>query len=268
MGCRFDGHSLRAYGVGSSSTMSSQPVTSFAPYSVREFGPKLDGCVTCPGTPNTSRRNSIASRAVIMDPEYCAPSTTTTPSAMPAMIRFRIEKFCGALIPRAEPLEITSPLVSQVPRYSLSHWIPVGRRTSRAYHGNHATVQKFNVSGDIEQRRRIVNLPEPCGVLGFIPCEQSAARSLDLRQFLCRVAQRPPRMEGLGDRCRRALPFERRWRRAENRLGALGFGQQLPRRERPRLASTPAPANRCSRRNASRGKSAAERTHAIVRLSR
>ena len=34
-----------------------------------------------------------ASRAVIKDPEYCAPSTTTTPSAIPAMIRLRIGKF-------------------------------------------------------------------------------------------------------------------------------------------------------------------------------
>lgn len=32
---------------------------------------------------------------MISEPEYCAPSTTTTPSDIPAMTRLRIGKFCG-----------------------------------------------------------------------------------------------------------------------------------------------------------------------------
>jgi hypothetical protein len=45
------------------------------------------------GTPNTSGPNFMASRAAIREPEYGAPSTTTTPSAIPAVIRFRIGNF-------------------------------------------------------------------------------------------------------------------------------------------------------------------------------
>ena len=75
---------------------SSALVTSLAPCLMSWFGAKLTACVTLPGTPNTSRPNSIASRAVISEPEYCAPSTITTPSGMPATIRLRTGKFSGA----------------------------------------------------------------------------------------------------------------------------------------------------------------------------
>src|SRR5580658_1515319 len=37
----------------------------------------------------------MARRAVIREPEDCAPSTTTTPTDIPEMMRFRIGKFCG-----------------------------------------------------------------------------------------------------------------------------------------------------------------------------
>jgi len=38
----------------------------------------------------------MAKRAVISDPLYCAPSTTTTPSVIPATKQFRMGKFSGA----------------------------------------------------------------------------------------------------------------------------------------------------------------------------
>ena len=52
-----------------------------------------------PGTANSSRPASCASRAVIRLPERSAASTTTTPSASPAMMRLRRGKWraCGAV---------------------------------------------------------------------------------------------------------------------------------------------------------------------------
>src|SRR5437660_9297241 len=44
----------------------------------------------------------MASRAVISDPLYCAPSTTTTPRGRPATIRLRTGKFSGAGCVRAQ----------------------------------------------------------------------------------------------------------------------------------------------------------------------
>ena len=48
-----------------------------------------------PGTANTSRPKSAASRAVMREPERREASTTTTPEESPAMMRLRIGKFCG-----------------------------------------------------------------------------------------------------------------------------------------------------------------------------
>jgi len=82
--------------VGSSSITSSAQVASFAPCLMSWCVAKLTGCVAFPGTPNTSLPNSMAKRAVIRDPLYCAPSTSATPSGMPATMRFRTGKFSGA----------------------------------------------------------------------------------------------------------------------------------------------------------------------------
>src|SRR6266478_2502463 len=65
-------------GVGSSSITSSALVTSLAPCLISRLGAKLTGCVTLPGTPKTSLPNSIARRAVISEPLYCAPSMTNS----------------------------------------------------------------------------------------------------------------------------------------------------------------------------------------------
>ena len=46
-----------------------------------------------PGTAKTSRCCSRAIRAVIAEPECCAPSTTSTPTLIPAIMRLRIGKF-------------------------------------------------------------------------------------------------------------------------------------------------------------------------------
>ena len=63
--------------------------------------PKLFDDVMLPGTANTSRFDSSASLTVISEPEYSAASTTTTPKDIPAMIRFRMGKFCGdGAVPR------------------------------------------------------------------------------------------------------------------------------------------------------------------------
>jgi len=56
----------------------------------------------------------MASRAVIKAPEYWAPSTTTTPTDIPEMIRIRIGKFCG---PEKVPIANSEMMA---PRFSIS----------------------------------------------------------------------------------------------------------------------------------------------------
>jgi hypothetical protein len=48
--------------------------------------------------------------------------------------------------------------ISQVPSQLLCHLIPVGGGTTRADGGNQVAIQKFNVSPDIQEGRRIINL--------------------------------------------------------------------------------------------------------------
>ncbi len=85
--------SRRCAGCGSSTTTSFQSCISFAPCLMSRFGPQLILEVMFPGTANTSRPCSIARRAVIADPLYCAPSTTRSPQLRPLMMRLRMGKF-------------------------------------------------------------------------------------------------------------------------------------------------------------------------------
>ena len=87
--------SLRCAAGGSSTTTSFQSCTSFAPCLMSRLGPQLIFEVMFPGTANTSRPWSMASRAVMAEPLYWAPSTTSSPQLRPLMTRFRMGKFCG-----------------------------------------------------------------------------------------------------------------------------------------------------------------------------
>ena len=60
-----------------------------APLRSKSLQPRLRGSSGEPGTANTSRPCSSAKRAVISEPDFAAASTTTTPRAMPEMIRLR-----------------------------------------------------------------------------------------------------------------------------------------------------------------------------------
>ena len=74
---------------------SAASVTSVAPCLIRSLAPAARGSSGEPGTANTSRPCSAAIRAVISDPERCAASTTTTPSAAPEISRLRRGKSCA-----------------------------------------------------------------------------------------------------------------------------------------------------------------------------
>ena len=63
--------------------------TSVAPSRISPLQPCARGSSGAPGTAITSRPASVASRAVISEPDLGAASTTTVPSASPAMIRLR-----------------------------------------------------------------------------------------------------------------------------------------------------------------------------------
>ena len=76
--------------IGSTALMTSEAsVVSVAPCLIRSLVPAARGSSGEPGTANTSRPCSAAIRAVISDPERCAASTTTTPSAAPEISRLR-----------------------------------------------------------------------------------------------------------------------------------------------------------------------------------
>ena len=115
----------------------------------------------------------------------------------------------------------------QIPRQPLRHLIPVRGRTTRADDRNHVAIQKFNVSANIQEGRRIVNLAQPLRVFRFVPREQTAACGLGLSQLLRGSAQGLARMDGLRDGGRQALGFQRGQRGVENRVGAAEFAQQF-----------------------------------------
>ena len=73
----------------STATMSAVSVTGVAPCLIRLLVPSARGSSGEPGTANTSRPCSSASRAVISEPERFAASTMTTPSASPEIKRLR-----------------------------------------------------------------------------------------------------------------------------------------------------------------------------------
>ena len=76
--------------IGATALMTSAAsVTSVAPCLIRSLVPAARGSSGEPGTANTSRPCSLAIRAVISEPERCAASTTTTPSAAPEISRLR-----------------------------------------------------------------------------------------------------------------------------------------------------------------------------------
>ena len=64
-------------------------VISVAPCLIKSLVPAARGSSGEPGTAKTSRPCSAAMRAVMSDPERCAASTTTTPSATPEISRLR-----------------------------------------------------------------------------------------------------------------------------------------------------------------------------------
>src|SRR5207253_2521455 len=121
---------------------------SLAPCLISWLGAKLTGWVTLPGTPKTSRPNSMASRAVISEPLYWAPSTTTTPSGIPATMRLRIGKFSGAgCVPRGNSLMIAP----------------------RTYNADTREIQHVRVAANVQHHRRIVNLQQALRVFRIGP---------------------------------------------------------------------------------------------------
>jgi hypothetical protein len=59
--------------------------------------------------------------------------------------------------------------IGQILGQLLRHLIPIGRRTTRTHDRNQMAIEKFNVSADIEERRRVVNLAQALRVLRFVP---------------------------------------------------------------------------------------------------
>ena len=92
------GGAPRSSGPSCASTSSAVSVK-VAPRRRRSLAPRQRGSSGEPGTAKTSRPCSSAKRAVISEPERAAASTTTTPSAIPEMIRLRRGKWraCGSL---------------------------------------------------------------------------------------------------------------------------------------------------------------------------
>ena len=83
----------------STAITSAASVTQVAPCLIRLLVPSARGSSGEPGTAKTSRPCSSAIRAVISEPERCAASTMTTPSASPEISRLRRGKVAGARLP-------------------------------------------------------------------------------------------------------------------------------------------------------------------------
>ncbi len=75
-----------------SATMSSAVSTSLAPWRISLWQPRASGLWIEPGTANTSRPCSPASRAVISEPLRLAASTTSVPRLIPLIRRLRCGK--------------------------------------------------------------------------------------------------------------------------------------------------------------------------------
>lgn len=79
---------------------------------------------------------------------------------------------CAGIHAPREAAHDYQPAIGQIPRQTFCHLIPVGARTSRTYDRNLVAIQKFNISANIEQRRRIINFAQTLRVLRLVPCEQ------------------------------------------------------------------------------------------------
>ena len=117
--------------------------------------------------------------------------------------------------------------IGQVSGEALRHLIPVGGGTSRADDGNLVAIQKFNISADIEKRRRVVNLAQALGVFGLVPGEQADSGGLRLGEFLGGGAERLARVDGLRYGGGQAMRFQFGERSAENAVGAAHRGEKF-----------------------------------------
>jgi len=138
---------------------SSAPSVKIAPCRMRSLEPRHRGSSGDPGTANTSRPCSSAKRAVISEPERAAASTTTTPSAIPEIIRLRRGKCraCGS-----------SPAATR--RRSRRH--SPARRANRVFRriddidaaGNHrdaACFESSQMSGGVDPTSKTGNDDDP-----------------------------------------------------------------------------------------------------------
>jgi|HubBroStandDraft_3_1064219.scaffolds.fasta_scaffold11536_3 hypothetical protein len=67
---------------------------------------------------------------------------------------------CARIHAAREAAHDYQPAIGQIPRQTFCDLIPVVGRTSRTYDRNLVAIQKFNISANIEQRRRIINFAQ------------------------------------------------------------------------------------------------------------
>ena len=86
-------------------------------------------------------------------------------------------------------------------------------------------VEKFNVSADIQQGRRIVDFAKAGRILGFIPRQQFTASRLGCCQLLRSIAEGAARVNCLRDRRGQMVAFKFRERGVENLLRVAHLSQ-------------------------------------------
>src|SRR5580704_3270954 len=106
--------------------------------------------------------------------------------------------------------------IGEVSCQPLCHLIPVGSRTTRADDGNYVAIQKFNVSADIQEGWRVVNLAKTLRVLRLVPGEQANSSGLSLGQFFRSGAHGLAAMDHLRDGWRQAVGLQLIERGVEN----------------------------------------------------
>jgi hypothetical protein len=112
--------------------------------------------------------------------------------------------------------------------------IPVGCRTSRTYDRNLVAIQKFNISANIEHRRRIINFAQTLRVLRLVPCVQPDSGGLRLGSFLDSGAERLARVNRLRNGCRQAMRFQFGERSVENPISLPIALRSFPAMRAPR----------------------------------
>ena len=169
--------------------MSSRSWARIAPSRMRALAPWLRGLSTRPGTAKTTRPCSAASRAVISEPLRRAASTTSTPSASPEMMRFRVGKLPPSTVVRMGSSETSAPRRSA--RICSNSWAVLGRvdlAQPAAHHrdGPAAAGQGTAVGGGVDAARPAADdrearppeqLAEPLGL--FQPVVGAAAAADD-----------------------------------------------------------------------------------------